>query len=223
MDLQITDFENAAYVVFIVLLTRVILTYKLNLLIPLSKVDENMKKEAEKRDAVHSCKFWFRKDIITQSSPPEADKCVQQATTGSSTNCRSKKNECPKEEKELDDSCELMTLNEIINGKGQLFPGLVPLLRAYLLSVEVDADTHCTVNQYLNLISNRASGTCLTNAQWIRKQVRNHPDYKFDSIVNDRITYDLLTKMQKIVDGTVYDKDLFGKHQATIDRLTNKK
>ena len=43
MDLQFTDFENAAYVVFIVLLTRIILTYKLNLLIPISKVDENMK------------------------------------------------------------------------------------------------------------------------------------------------------------------------------------
>lgn len=52
-----TDFENAAYVIFVVLLTRVILTYKLNLLVPLSKVDENMK-EAEKRDAVNSCKFW---------------------------------------------------------------------------------------------------------------------------------------------------------------------
>lgn len=40
MEVQITDFENAAYVVFVVLLTRVILSYRLNLLIPISKVSE---------------------------------------------------------------------------------------------------------------------------------------------------------------------------------------
>lgn len=206
--------------VFIVLLTRVILTYKLNLLVPLSKVDENMK-EAEKRDAIHACKFWFRKDIVTQSSPSEAEQCVQR--TGCSINCCKKKRPSPppaEAEKELDESCQLMTLNEIINGKGSEFPGLVPLLRAYLVSVELDAETHCTVNQYLNLISNRASGACLTNASWIRQQVRNHPDYKFDSIVSDRITYDLLVKMEEIVKGTSYDKDLLGKNPATVERLT---
>ena len=219
MDLQITDFENAAYTIFVVLLTRVILTYKLNLLVPLSKVDENMK-EAEKRDAIHACKFWFRRDIITQSSPPEAESCVER--TGCQINCCKKKEPVTtKEEKVFDESCQLMTLNEIINGKGSEFPGLVPLLRAYLVSAEVDADTHCTINQYLNLISNRASGQCLTNASWIRKQVRNHPDYKFDSIVNDKITYDLLMQMEKIVKGH-YDKDLFGKNPATIERLSKK-
>lgn len=36
--MQLTDFENSAYVVFVVLLTRVILSYKLDFLIPLSKV-----------------------------------------------------------------------------------------------------------------------------------------------------------------------------------------
>lgn len=38
-QVQLTDFENAAYVVFVVLLTRVILSYKLDFLIPLSKVN----------------------------------------------------------------------------------------------------------------------------------------------------------------------------------------
>jgi len=49
-------------VVFVVLLTRVILSYKLDFLIPLSKVDENMK-VAQKRDAVLQGMFYFRKDI----------------------------------------------------------------------------------------------------------------------------------------------------------------
>jgi glutamate--cysteine ligase catalytic subunit len=38
MEVQMTEFENAAYVVFIVLLTRVILSFQLNLLLPISKV-----------------------------------------------------------------------------------------------------------------------------------------------------------------------------------------
>lgn len=38
MEIQLTDFENAAYSIFIVLLTRAILSYNLNFYIPLSKV-----------------------------------------------------------------------------------------------------------------------------------------------------------------------------------------
>lgn len=165
MDLQINDFENAAYDSFIVLLTRAILAYKLDLLLPLSKVDENMK-NGEQRDAVNRHKFWFRKNITRKN--------------GSN-----------------DDECELMTLDKIINGEGD-FPGLMMFVRLYLNSFEVNERTYDRIDQYLKLISNRASGRSLTTAQWMRNQVRNHPAYKFDSIVNDEITYDLLLKMHKI-------------------------
>lgn len=37
-EVQVTDFENAAIVCFVVLLTRVILSYELNFLIPISQV-----------------------------------------------------------------------------------------------------------------------------------------------------------------------------------------
>lgn len=37
-EVQFTDFENAAIVCFVVLLTRVILSYQLNFIIPISKV-----------------------------------------------------------------------------------------------------------------------------------------------------------------------------------------
>ena len=65
--MQISDFENAAVCCFVVLLTRSILSYKWNLLMPISKVDENMKR-AQKRDAVRTQKFWWRKDIFTVCS-----------------------------------------------------------------------------------------------------------------------------------------------------------
>ncbi|CAK9293470.1 unnamed protein product [Gordionus sp. m RMFG-2023] len=57
-EVQLTDFENAAYVVFIVLLTRVILSYNLNFLIPISKMELNMA-EAQKRNAVIDGLFYF--------------------------------------------------------------------------------------------------------------------------------------------------------------------
>jgi len=66
MEVQSTDFENAAYVVFITLLSRVILAYKLNFLMPISLVDENIV-EAQKRDAISQSKFWFRSDIMHRS------------------------------------------------------------------------------------------------------------------------------------------------------------
>lgn len=91
-EAQITDFENAAFVCFIVLLTRVVLTYKLNFLIPISKVDENMQR-AQKRDAVLNQKFWFRKDPAAQN------------TEGASAPTAP------------EDCCVEMTINEIINGK----------------------------------------------------------------------------------------------------------
>lgn len=62
MEAQLTDFENAAFVVFIVLMTRILSAFDLNFYIPISKVDENMK-TAHNRDAILKDKFYFRKDL----------------------------------------------------------------------------------------------------------------------------------------------------------------
>lgn len=47
MEVQMTDFENAAFSIFIVLLTRAILSFNLNFYMPISKVSchESKKKE----------------------------------------------------------------------------------------------------------------------------------------------------------------------------------
>uniref|UniRef100_A0A0K8TTX2 Glutamate--cysteine ligase n=1 Tax=Tabanus bromius TaxID=304241 RepID=A0A0K8TTX2_TABBR len=191
-ELQLTDFENAAIVCFIVLLTRVILSFQLNFLIPISKVDENMQK-AQKRNACQSEKFWFRKYITKRSPvcPTEAGKSA----------------------KILDENeeYELMSIDEIINGKVDTsFPGLVPLIHSYLGSMDVDADTHCTIQQYLRLIQRRASGELLTTASWIRNEILNHQDYKQDSVVSEQINYDLLKKAREIQEGFRACPELLG-------------
>ncbi|XP_059614082.1 glutamate--cysteine ligase [Phlebotomus argentipes] len=187
-ELQLTDFENAAIVCFVVLLTRVILSYKLDFLIPISKVDENMQK-AQKRNACREERFWFKKHVTGQMKNGEA--FVENGVS------------------DTEEEYELMTIDQIINGK-DTFPGLVPLIHSYLGSMDVDADTHCTIQQYLKLIQKRASGELLTTASWIRQQVVNHPEYKKDSIVSDRINYDLLKVCKEIQDGERQCPELLG-------------
>ncbi|KAK5645790.1 hypothetical protein RI129_004254 [Pyrocoelia pectoralis] len=194
-EAQITDFENAAIVCFVVLLTRVILSYQLNFIIPISKVDENMQ-NAQKRGANLNQTFWFRKDITTQISPPEANECCKKGYA----NC------C--------DAFEPMTINQIINGKVGEFPGLIPLINNYLSGMDVDTDTHCTIQQYLKFIQHRASGEILTTASWLRKFVTSHPEYKQDSKVTERINYDLLSTIHKIQKGEVSCPELLG-HTTT--------
>ncbi|KAE8226846.1 hypothetical protein CF319_g624 [Tilletia indica] len=63
MEVQVTDFENAAFSVFIVLLTRAIQSFGLNFYMPISKVDVNMQR-AHLRDAIHKSKFFFRRQVF---------------------------------------------------------------------------------------------------------------------------------------------------------------
>ncbi|XP_017870758.1 PREDICTED: glutamate--cysteine ligase [Drosophila arizonae] len=256
-EAQISDFENAAIVCFVVLLTRVILSYQLNFLTPISKVDENMQ-TAQKRDACRKEKFWFRK---SSKSTEQRAACVQingtTANTNGSSNATdsmplfngtaklnghgnglngnadssstntngthiqngstdSDHTDTDDEETEL---FQLLTINEIFNGKPGVFPGLVPLIRSYLQSMEVDTDTHCTIEQYLRFIQKRAAGELITTATWIREQVLSHPDYKKDSIVSDRINYDLLKSIQRIQEGKHVEPALLGQgnHSKTKD------
>lgn len=198
-EVQITDFENAAIVCFVVLLTRVILSYQLNFLIPISKVDENMI-NAQKRNACQEQKFWFRRDVTTHVSPPEAKEFRKRTKSEQENSC---------------DYFALMTIDEIINGKDGEFPGLIPLINNYLSGMEVDADTHCTIQQYLKFIQRRASGEILTTASWIRQFVTEHSEYKFDSKVSESINYDLLKTIDGIQSGKITCPELLGPSQMS--------
>lgn len=59
MEIQLTDFENAAYSNFITLLAKAIIKFKPNFYVPISKIDKNMK-TAHKVDSVLNDKFWFK-------------------------------------------------------------------------------------------------------------------------------------------------------------------
>eukprot|EP01027_Heterolobosea_sp_BB2_P015904 GEZU01022707.1.p1 GENE.GEZU01022707.1~~GEZU01022707.1.p1 ORF type:complete len:618 (-),score=165.86 GEZU01022707.1:79-1932(-) len=190
MECQMTDFENAAFIVFIVLLTRAILSFGLNFYIPISKVDENMAR-AHMRDAVLTKKFYFRKNI-TKSSTVANGSSID-AADGSS----------------IDDEYTEMSINEIINGEGD-FVGLVPLVQQYLDSMTVDVETRNRLQSYLRLVSMRASGECQTTAKFMRDFVLDHPKYAKDSRVTPDIAYDLLETVNQIATGKLRPEALFG-------------
>ncbi|KAG5885190.1 hypothetical protein JTB14_036497 [Gonioctena quinquepunctata] len=81
--------------------------------------------------------------------------------------------------------------------------------------MDVDADTHCSIQQYLKLIEGRASGEILTTASWMRKFVLEHPDYRRDSKITEKINYDLLNTMTAIGRGDIPCLDLLGKNMQS--------
>ena len=86
-----------------------------------------------------------------------------------------------------ENSFEEMTMTEIMCGKGDYFPGLIPLIHAYLDHINSDSVTRKRLNMYLDFIERRATGELVTPATWMRNFVRNHPAYKDDSYVTDEI------------------------------------
>ena len=159
MEIQITDFENAAFAIFIVLVTRVILSFGLDFYIPISKVEEGMRR-AHKRDAVLQERFWFRRNVFPvggKKSQPGTPRGSRSASPGLGTGA------------EWDE----MSINEIINGQtgGDGFPGLVRLVEKYLDGMNVDITTRCEMGKYLGLVSQRASGTSLPSSQTSRLRV----------------------------------------------------
>ncbi|KAI9723808.1 MAG: Zn finger-containing GTPase- Activating Protein for ARF [Chrysothrix sp. TS-e1954] len=132
MEIQMTDFENAALSIFIVLITRAILSFDLNFYIPISLVAENMDR-AHARDAISQQKFYFRKDPLSSqgvnshkshqhrrhqssSSSPSSASASRSTSRGVSPDSASSEPKTPVFGP-VEEEYELMSVNEIINGQ----------------------------------------------------------------------------------------------------------
>ena len=179
MEAQLTDFENAAFGTWIMLLSRAILAYDVNLYIPMARVAEDIDR-AHTVDAVRETKFRFRRHIFGDAEGPE---------------------------RPVEDESELKSVDEIINGDHGTgtdgFPGLAPLVRRYVAERYADADPAARrrLGAYLDLVEGRASGRVETLARWMRRFVRAHPEYQKDSVINERIGWDLMVKLRDITNG----------------------
>ncbi|KAH9985787.1 glutamate-cysteine ligase catalytic subunit [Russula compacta] len=303
MEVQMTDFENAAFTVFIVLLSRAIMSMNINFYVPISKVDENMRR-AQQRDAVNQAKFYFRREIFTPTSsratsgattpdifpphdpgsvasctnettnglqnghngrpkqrnavnqaklyfrhgiltptssratsgattpdifPPDDPYSVASWANGTTNGLQNGHNGRPKQRKmencfaplplpdeglvggSVKEEYAEYTLDEIVNGRGSAFPGLIGLVENYIATLDLSESELQKISSYLDLVKYRANGSLKTPATWIRDFVRSHPAYKFDSAVSKEINYDLVVAVDEIERGVRRAPDLLPK------------
>lgn len=138
LDIQITDFENAALCLIIIILSRMILSLHLNFKIPISKVDENIRRSNE-MDAILTQKFWFRKHYVPAN-------CELQTSSGRFAGA-----ECECEPVEL-------TIREIFEGTEEV-QGLFELMNNYLINIVKCSEQNLKdMGRYLEFFRRRISG-----------------------------------------------------------------
>ena len=205
------------------LLSRVIIAFNLNLYMPMSKNDANME-TAHEEDAAKTGKFFFRKQII---KPSEGINVQLYHSTSPAIRSRSIKAEFdamnfPTGEDSND--YDLMNMNDIINGKSaedseEGFPGILPLVHAYLDLIECSGATRDVLNCYLDLVRLRASGELVTCAQWMRGFIVGHKDYKKDSVITPEINNDLIDACLAVSDGTLVPEEFLGRLNSRMQSV----
>ncbi|KIV87026.1 hypothetical protein PV11_02598 [Exophiala sideris] len=190
-EIQLSDFDNATFAIFIVLCSRAILHFDLNLYTPMSKVAENMER-AHTRNAVRNEKFFFRRRLQTREDTSDDD---------------------------IKEEYTLMTVDEIINGRtgnSQVghFTGLLPLIQLYMREQGISPEEEGQITKYLEVIRCRANGEMLTPATWMRQFVHSHKDYQQDSIVSETVCYDLLKVVKDLGDGKLHSVDVLRNREA---------
>ena len=189
-DVQITEFENAAYSVFIYLIVESILTFydALNPYLPMSKVWENMA-VAHHRDSVLRERFFWKKtfnDDTGDSGLYTIDEIFHNKENGLFN----------------------VYINPILRHKGFIKKDWRELK---------DSSSNQRLYYYLKLISDRAAGRIPTLAKFLRDFVINHPTYKHDSKVTGLINYDMILMSERITNLDNVNNEitaLFGKETA---------
>jgi glutamate--cysteine ligase catalytic subunit len=185
MDIQLTDYENSALSALICLLVKLLSTYNVNFITPISMGDENMAR-AHKRNAILNERFLFRKNIVG----PEYKKLDLDKTDYLRSSL-----EKPAEREEIVE----MTVAEILEGKPDIeYKGIFPLLKELIEESEGAVEDKEQIKDYLDFLLQRAKGIYKTGAKYIRDYVRSHPEYKFDSIISEKMNYDLLRHLEEV-------------------------
>jgi glutamate--cysteine ligase catalytic subunit len=198
IEIQLWDSDNAAFAIFMYLVSRAITVFHLNFYLPIAKVGDSMER-SQKRDAVTKEKMWFRR---AGWSSELCEKFVKDtATTPSQASSSTTRNGFELQPVKAE-GYALMTLNEIINGENmsvtEPFPGLIAIVQAYLKHAGFTPSERALLQPYLDLIAQRATGENPTPARWIRSFVAGHEDYRKDSYVSEEICYDIMRRILEL-------------------------
>lgn len=81
IEIQFTDYENTSLCIFVILLTRTITALKLNLLIKISELTENMER-AQDLNACLKQKFYFRQNIHDLENARNSEMTINEIING---------------------------------------------------------------------------------------------------------------------------------------------
>lgn len=186
MEVQPTDFENAAFSIFTYLLSRAITTLHVNFYLPMDKVGEAWE-QSQRRNAVADSRLWFRRSGWSSNS-------LHSLRQGK-TMCKDEIHSASGAE-----DYSRMSLDEIVNGEGVPggFPGLLGIVQQYLHYTNVSPVEQARLAPYLDFIEKRASGANPTPATWMRQFVRQHEDYRQDSYVSEKTCHDMMAEIVRM-------------------------
>lgn len=165
LEIQLTDFENAAYALFTFLLADFFLTFTedVNAYMSMSQIWDNMAR-GHRRDALINTKFFWKDSFETDSgktSELTVDEIFHNEASGI----------FPK------------FINPILIHRGFVSERWEELK---------SSQDHLRLYYYLKLISDRASGKIPSTAKFLRDFALNHPSYEQDSKVNKTMNYEML-------------------------------
>lgn len=200
-DLQLTPYENAALSTFVIIYSQLIVNYDVNFIIPILLVDKNFDNSHVMNSILDSKFYWRTNSIPERYRESNLEKYkflrnVNDLPEGYSDPIEDSKN------------IELLTLAEILEGKGN-YPGLLKVMFEYIDST-YDESKGKVLKEHLYFLLKRAKGKLMTDARYIRQFVLNHEDYKQDSIISDKIAYDLVKHLLKVQKGEIVPSELFG-------------
>ncbi|KAH9935686.1 glutamate-cysteine ligase-domain-containing protein [Fomitopsis serialis] len=210
MEVQMTDFENAAFSIFVVLLSRAILAFNLNLYLPISRVNSNLalcERSTRTWRVRRSASRAHGEVLLPQGRVPAGcpsrpeSRCSSCSSSGASSPVSSPVDGTPRKEKKLrncwpspvEDEYEEMSLQEIIAMRSQALWASLCVPR----TLDIEEEERVKLERYLDLVKRRTDDA----ATWLREFVRSHPAYKFDSVVSQEINYDLFVAVDEIERG----------------------
>jgi glutamate--cysteine ligase catalytic subunit len=187
LDIQLTDFENAAYVVLLNLVTKVINDFDVNFSLPISLSDVNMER-AQAIDAVTNQKFWFRRHIVDKTKDYTLNEAKANNWDFSSLTEVNPENPSSPNSEFVE-----MSILDLLEGNQEIGnTGLVELFHEYMKINKFSDEDKKFYNTMISFLVKRARGEIKTGARYMRDFVLNHPEYQFDSVVNNKICYDLV-------------------------------
>jgi glutamate--cysteine ligase catalytic subunit len=168
-DIQLTDFENSALTMLIVMIQNVINNFDVDFIQPVTQIDENMDK-AYLRDALLTQKFKVKTSILAHG--------VEGHTSNDLEASNFQKSKLNPSQERAEETFEELYIHELLEGKPSVgYYGLYPLFEEFMTLKKFPQEKKQEINMYLQFLLARAKGEVKTDAKFIRDFVMNHPDY----------------------------------------------